>query len=1218
MKEHKLNRLNASIIAILSATALSACGGGGGSSGSSSYTSSSSTSSSTPISLTDYNTSLATNTTTGNASNDQNTTVANYAYTNSSAQTAANTAFNSSQTANVNGFTLSHTGYTTQAFSNWPNVSVTVNGTATNRAINYNNLFAMGFLPLVSGGTSAVNFYVPVTQNSTSTMNATATLGQGSGYFTGSNVSVGMVDGSFNASWSGFTSSNLTEVKITNQTNGSGGTTILGSSNDHGTKVGAIMAAQRSSTYSGLTPNVKLYYNVLNKYSANNLLGDIYKAMYVYKPAVINNSYYIPYTTSSSSSTSSAESYKGQIQATAYENALAGLKTVTANADTPLFVFTTGNEDDYVSWLKTQDYNTSNWSNVNFGPALDTNSSLYNFVTADTNISDNLLAVTSYSLDINGEYSAVINATKNSISNGSLNTTANGTTEISPELFIMGYEGNTTNASVAVQCGVLKWSCLASSWSWSIANYSNGNYTGFSGTSASAPIVSAAAAMVKEQFDWMTAKQIKTTLLTTAYDVGDTGVDSVFGWGILDASLALNGPAAFVFGDFVANISGTGKRYWFNNNITGSGGLIVNGTSTSDQLVLTGSNNTYTGDTIVNGGALVLQDKKSAGLNATNEAYVSLGGSHVYVNSNGSFYTYNARIANLTNNGYTQVYNTTVTGNFVNKENATLATNLTTVFNVNGSVTLDGTLAILGTSTYVSTGNMTQVKVINATNISGSFDKIYSDYDGSATVNYTVGQASDGVYVNITATNTSTYLTSTSLTSSDSQAASVGASLVDSLLTSANNAVLENSTSSGLISLTASTTETSTTEESSVSVTGETNGLSLTSSYYASVEGDNVVLASQASETSQPTAQTQTTEVSLTATDDESSSESTATSSDTTLTSAAIAIQSLSAEELNALLLRASGTVYSNLLQATSQQARTNILDFTQVSLGRFAGLDQQWHAYVQAGYRWQDWKSKATSVKGHLDSNSYTVGAYTQTANGYNLGFAVQSLNGNWDEGNTNNDITAAFAKVKSYGFSASFGKALATTYYGASVYANFHDFDVTRSVISYADQKAKFRTQSFGLDVKAGWLALGNFNTGLIVEGGLTTEFNHQNAFNETAANSATSLLSLNTKSRWTTQLYANAGVRAYANFRVFGLSSTLDAGLSLNSKLAGQDFKLKLASGGTSGQVFNNDFLARLNLGYAVNVTENLRIRLAGNLEKSSTWTEKSVKLGLDYKF
>ncbi|MDL4454925.1 autotransporter outer membrane beta-barrel domain-containing protein [Klebsiella michiganensis] len=156
------------------------------------------------------------------------------------------------------------------------------------------------------------------------------------------------------------------------------------------------------------------------------------------------------------------------------------------------------------------------------------------------------------------------------------------------------------------------------------------------GTSMAAPMVSGAAAVLMQRFPYMTASQIATVLLTTATDLGEKGIDAVYGWGKLNVRSAIDGPKMFVTVDdipndlyiegsytqtqFIANIPGVGAVVesgsshqricssiecgydrW-TNDIGGHGGLTKEGMGT---LVMTGAN-TYSGPTLVNQGRLAI------------------------------------------------------------------------------------------------------------------------------------------------------------------------------------------------------------------------------------------------------------------------------------------------------------------------------------------------------------------------------------------------------------------------------------------------------------------------------------------------------------------------------------------------------------------------------------------------------------------------------------
>ena len=84
------------------------------------------------------------------------------------------------------------------------------------------------------------------------------------------------------------------------------------------------------------------------------------------------------------------------------------------------------------------------------------------------------------------------------------------------------------------QCGVTQNYCIAapgSGWNTDIKDFA-------SGTSFAAPVVSGAIATIREAFPYMSANEITQLLFTTATDLGESGVDSVYGWGLLNMDRA--------------------------------------------------------------------------------------------------------------------------------------------------------------------------------------------------------------------------------------------------------------------------------------------------------------------------------------------------------------------------------------------------------------------------------------------------------------------------------------------------------------------------------------------------------------------------------------------------------------------------------------------------------------------------------------------------------
>lgn len=124
------------------------------------------------------------------------------------------------------------------------------------------------------------------------------------------------------------------------------------------------------------------------------------------------------------------------------------------------------------------------------------------------------------------------------------------------------------------------------------------------GTSGSAAIITGVAALVQQAYPWFTPANITDDILTTATHLGSgpsNAPNSTYGWGIVNAGSAVNGPAQFAFGNFNANIGNDDST--FTNAISGSGGLVLSGGNGTLQL---SAQNTYQGTTDIQSGNLLL------------------------------------------------------------------------------------------------------------------------------------------------------------------------------------------------------------------------------------------------------------------------------------------------------------------------------------------------------------------------------------------------------------------------------------------------------------------------------------------------------------------------------------------------------------------------------------------------------------------------------------
>ncbi|MBC8943659.1 autotransporter domain-containing protein [Xenorhabdus indica] len=185
----------------------------------------------------------------------------------------------------------------------------------------------------------------------------------------------------------------------------------------------------------------------------------------------------------------------------------------------------------------------------------------------------------------------------------------------------------------------------------------NPTYEAYTGTSMASPHVVGAAAVLMQRFPYMTAGQISDVLKTTATDLGEKGIDRLYGWGMLNLKDAIDGPKMFITEkdipaefyvpgsytetQFVANIPGMGGivekgttvervcdsiecayDYW-SNDIAGHGGLTKTG---KGMLELAGKNSTYKGPTWVEQGQLQISGSITSDVTVQNDATLSGSG----------------------------------------------------------------------------------------------------------------------------------------------------------------------------------------------------------------------------------------------------------------------------------------------------------------------------------------------------------------------------------------------------------------------------------------------------------------------------------------------------------------------------------------------------------------------------------------------------------------
>ncbi|WP_454831352.1 S8 family serine peptidase [Pseudoxanthomonas wuyuanensis] len=263
-------------------------------------------------------------------------------------------------------------------------------------------------------------------------------------------------------------------------------------------------------------------------------------------------------------------------------------------------------------------------------------------------------------------------------------------------------------ASYSNACGIAMNYCLAAPGTVVVTGTDDApdspGYWKWSGTSLAAPLVSGAAALVWEAFPYFDNDLVRQTLLGTATDLGEPGVDPVFGYGGLNVGQAVRGPARFDWGDVTVDFDGITSTW--SNAISGAGGLIKQGSGT---LILDNSS-TYSGATEVLAGELRI---------AGNNAIVS----NVTIGPAGTLSGY-ARVGTLHNNGTLRLdqpaFN--VTGDYRQSSQARLAVLLSSPLYVEGIAHLDGELHVLGLKPgYV---NAASENIIAANGIVGQFAEL--------------------------------------------------------------------------------------------------------------------------------------------------------------------------------------------------------------------------------------------------------------------------------------------------------------------------------------------------------------------------------------------------------------------------------------------------------------------------------------------------------------
>jgi autotransporter-associated beta strand protein len=191
----------------------------------------------------------------------------------------------------------------------------------------------------------------------------------------------------------------------------------------------------------------------------------------------------------------------------------------------------------------------------------------------------------------------------NKVVNGQSLATANYSGLAGSFVVVGAVDSDLRIAEFSNYCGAVKAWCLVAPGVGIYSSWPMDLYNKDSGTSMAAPHVTGAAAILRQAFPYMTARQIIEVMLTNSTDIGEPGIDSIYGHGLLNLGQAVHGPIKFASDPIFASIFAVDTQGYdsvWSNNISGVGGLSKSGKGT---LTMKGSN-TYTGNTTVSDGTL--------------------------------------------------------------------------------------------------------------------------------------------------------------------------------------------------------------------------------------------------------------------------------------------------------------------------------------------------------------------------------------------------------------------------------------------------------------------------------------------------------------------------------------------------------------------------------------------------------------------------------------
>lgn len=165
---------------------------------------------------------------------------------------------------------------------------------------------------------------------------------------------------------------------------------------------------------------------------------------------------------------------------------------------------------------------------------------------------------------------------------------------------VVAVDKNNKIADFSNRCGAAAAWCMAAPGVDLLSTVPMNQYGLKDGTSMASPLVAGSAAVLRQAFPYMTARQIIEVLLTTSTNIGDA---TIYGHGLLNLGRAVKGPIVFGSNEIFSSIFAVdtqGYNSTWSNDISGPGGMSKSGAGI---LRMTG-HNTYTGNTSILSGAL--------------------------------------------------------------------------------------------------------------------------------------------------------------------------------------------------------------------------------------------------------------------------------------------------------------------------------------------------------------------------------------------------------------------------------------------------------------------------------------------------------------------------------------------------------------------------------------------------------------------------------------